>query len=348
MKKMLFGLTLTALAAGLAQQASAETSLNVVGTWSAVSLHKNFEKPFWTETLPKASDGRIQVQMTTFDQMGISGGDVFTYLKNGLFNVGMTFSDYVGGQAPALEGLDLPMMTTDPAKAREVSEAFMPIAERAMQSHYDAHVLAIAPNTPQVVFCNTPIKGLGDLQGKKIRASGRTTAEFLSALGAQSTVMAFNEVPGALERGVIDCAVTGSLSGYNSGWQDVADYLLPLPVGGWDTVITAISDTTWQLLDDATRQLIEREIVTGFIDPVWNNLPKDEQQGIACLTGHGECEHGKPGDMTLVAVTDADRERAHQALVSAVLPSWASRIDDETISLWNEDVAPLVALPIVK
>ena len=49
-----------------------------------------------------------------------------------------------------------------------------------------------------------------------------------------------------------------------------------------------------------------------------------------------------------IEVTDADRERAHQALVDAVLPSWASRIDDETISLWNENVAPLVALPIVK
>ncbi|GHB17808.1 TRAP transporter substrate-binding protein [Salinicola rhizosphaerae] len=348
MKKTLLGLTLTALAAGMAQSATADTSLNVVGTWSAVSLHKNFEKPFWTKTLPEASDGKIQVQMTTFDQMGIEGSDVFTYLKNGLFNVGMTFSDYVGGEAPALEGLDLPMMTTDPKKAREVSEAFMPIAEKTMQSHYNAHVLAIAPNTPQVVFCNTPIEGLGDLQGKKVRASGRTTAEFLSAVGAQSTVMAFNEVPGALERGVIDCAVTGSLSGYNSGWQDVADYLLPLPIGGWDTVITAVSNDTWNSLDDETKQTIEDQIEPGFIDPVWNNLAKDEQQGIACLTGKGECEHGKPGDMTLVDVTDADRERAHQALVDAVLPSWASRIDDETISLWNENVAPLVALPIVK
>jgi len=346
MNKKLRALLLSTLPACLSFPALAETQLNVVGTWSSVHLHKDFEVPFWTKTLPEASEGRILIQLTPFDQMGLNGNDVFTYLRDGLFNVGMTYADYVGGESPELEGLDLPMMTVTPEKARQVADAFMPIAEKVMQAQYNAHVLAIAPNTRQVVFCNAPIKGLADLQGKKIRASGRTAAEFLGALGAQSTSISFNEVPGALEQGVIDCAVTSSVGGYNAGWQDVSGYLLPLPVAGWDTVITAIGNDTWNALDQKERDLIETQIAENFMDPVWNSLGADDQEGIDCLIGKGECKFGPSGDMTLVEVTQADLDRGYAALVDVVLPNWAGRIDADIIEMWNAEVAPLVDLPI--
>ena len=50
--------TLSILAATtiLAGSALAE-DLNVVGSWSGLPLHKQYEAPFWGETLPAASDG---------------------------------------------------------------------------------------------------------------------------------------------------------------------------------------------------------------------------------------------------------------------------------------------------
>lgn len=346
MNKVLRGLLLSAIPVCLSQPVAAETEFNVVGTWSSVHLHKNFEAPFWGKILPEASGGEMVVQITPFDQMGLNGKDIFTYLKNGVFDVGMTISDYVGGEAPALEGLDMPMITTTAAKAYEVSLAYMPIAEKVMQSKYDAHVLAIAPNTAQIVYCNTPITGLDDLKGKKIRASGRTASEFLSALGAQPTSIGFNEVPGALEQGVIECAVTSSVGGYNAGWQDVTTHLLTLPVAGWDTAITAISNKKWNSLTEEQRELIESEITANFMEPVWSRLAEDDAKSVACLIGDGECAFGEPGNMTLIAATEGDMKRAREALTEIVLPSWASRIDAETAEMWNEHIAPLVDLPI--
>ena len=53
-----------------------EVTLSVVGSWSSLPLYQQFEAPFWTQTLPEMSDGQITVEMTTFNQLGSSGGDV--------------------------------------------------------------------------------------------------------------------------------------------------------------------------------------------------------------------------------------------------------------------------------
>jgi TRAP-type C4-dicarboxylate transport system substrate-binding protein len=49
-----------------------------------------------------------------------------------------------------------------------------------------------------------------------------------------------------MQRGVVDGAVTGSLSGYSAGWGEVSSYVYPLPIGGWDYVIGTISLKTWR------------------------------------------------------------------------------------------------------
>lgn len=332
------------LAVAVATPAAAQTSLNVVGSWGSLELHQKFEQPFWGETLPQASDGDITTQVTSFDQMGVASGDVFRYLGDGLFDVGMTVGDYTVSDAPELEGLDLPMMATDVETAHEIATAFRPIAEKAMNERFNSHVLAIVPYPAQVLFCNTPISGLADLEGKKVRGSGRSTGEFLEALGAQSLNIAFNEVPGSLERGVIDCAVTGSLSGYSAGWYDVSSHMLPLPIGGWDYVITAVNQDKWESLEDDQRTLIQDQLDENFAAPVWENARTETQRGIACLTGQGDCPLGEPAEMTLVEPTPADSETAMKALKESVLPAWAGRVDADTLKLWNERVGQIVDL----
>ena len=329
---------------GLSATTSAETTLNVVGSWSSLELHRQFEKPFWSETLPAKSNGEIETQVTTHDQMGIAGSDVYRYLGDGLFDVGMTVADYTVGDAPALEGLDLPMMASDIESAQQVAGAFRPLAETTMNERFNSHVLAIVPYPAQVLFCNTPIDGIESLADKKVRASGRSTGEFIEALGAQSLNIAFNEVPGSLERGVIDCAVTGSLSGYSAGWHEVSSHLLALPMGGWDYVITAINLDKWNGLDNATQAQIQSSLDSEFVAPVWANARTETARGIACLTGQGECPLGDPADMTLVRASDDDLARARQALEEKVLPAWASRVDDETRQAWNSSVGEIVGL----
>jgi hypothetical protein len=211
---------------------------------------------------------------------------------------------------------------------------------------FNSHVLAIAPYPPQVVFCNHEISNLGDLEGLKVRASGRMTAKLLEALGAEGVNVSFSEVPGALQNGVVDCAVTGAGSGYSAGWWEVSTHLLPIPLGGWDSVVTAMNLDKWNSLSDDQKALIEGEIKTGFEDPAWASAQDALVNDIACLTGNGECPSGDARSMTLVEVSDQDFARAREILTGEVLPEWAERAGGDWAARWNDSVGKVVGVTI--
>ncbi len=342
MKKTLAMLTAsTLMASPLAAQ-----DLNVVGSWSSLPLHNQFERPFWTETLPEASGGEINVSMTTHNEMNLGVGDVFRLLGDGVYDVAMTVADYAVADAPELEGLDVPLVALSADEARAMVDAARPMVEDIFRDRFNSKVLAIAPYPPQVVFCNAEVSNLDDLQGLKVRASGRMTAKFLEALGAEGINVSFSEVPGALQKGVVDCAVTGAGSGYSAGWWEVSTHLLPIPLGGWDSVVTAINLDKWNELDAETQALIESEIETGFEDKAWAVAQDALVNDIACLTGNGECPAGEARDMTLVEVSDADFAKAREILEAEVLPEWADRAGPEWATRWNDTVGAAVGVSV--
>ncbi len=342
MKKLLLSLTLTT---ALAAPALAE-DLNVVGSWSSLPLHKEYESPFWGKTLPEASGGKIKTSVTTHNQMNLGVGEVFRLLGQGVFDVGMTVGDYAVADAPELEGLDVPLVAMDAAKAKAAVEAARPMVEEIFKTRFNAQVLAIAPYPPQVVFCNKEISNLDDLKGLKVRASGRMTAKFLEALGAEGVNVSFSEVPGALQKGVVDCAVTGAGSGYSAGWWEVSTHLLTIPLGGWDPVVTAINLDKWNKLDADTQALIKKEIAEKFEAPAWAAAQGALENDIACLTGKGECKSGDKRSMTLVEASDGDITKARGILEATVLPEWAKRAGGDWAKRWNESVGKVVNVTI--
>lgn len=323
----------------------ADQELSVVGSWSGLPLHKQYEAPFWNDKLPAASKGRMTAHLTTHDQMGIQGSDVYRMLGTGVFDVGMTVADYAVSDSPALEGLDVPLIATDASSARIMIDAARPMVDDIYRDVFNAKVLGIAPYPPQVVFCNADITNLADLKGKKIRASGRMTGKLLEALGAEAVNVSFGEVPGALQRGVVDCAVTGAGSGYSAGWWEVSTHLLPIPLGGWDPVVTAMNLDKWNSMTTAEQTLLA-ELVTNELEaPAWESAQSALATDIACLTGEGECPSEKHS-MTLVQATDADMHTARNALLSTVLPDWAERAGGDWAQRWNDSVGKALDINI--
>lgn len=338
--------TIVMMTAALIAAPAIAEDFSVVGSWSSLPLHKQYEAPFWTETLPKASGGDINVNLTTHNQMNLGVGDVFRLLGDGVYDVAMTVADYAVADAPELEGLDVPLLALSADEARAMVDAARPMVEDIFKSRFNSHVLAIAPYPPQVVFCNRQIAGLDDLKGLKIRASGRMTAKFLEALGAEGVNVSFAEVPGALQKGVVDCAVTGAGSGYSAGWWEVSTHLLPIPLGGWDSVVTAINLDKWNGLSSDMQSLISDQIRTGFEDPAWASAQGALENDIACLTGKGACASGEARSMTLVDVSDKDFARARDILENEVLPDWADRAGADWAKRWNASVGQAVGVTV--
>jgi len=318
--------------------------LSVVGSWSSLPLHNQYEAPFWGTTLPAAGD--FNVELTTHNQMSLGLGDIYPLLGQGVYDVAMTVADYAVSDAPELEGLDVPLIALTADEARAMVDAARPMVSDIYSDRFNSHVLAIAPYPPQVVFCNAEISSLDDLTGLKVRASGRMTAKLLEALGAEGVNVSFSEVPGALQKGVVDCAVTGAGSGYSAGWWEVSSHLLPIPLGGWDPVVTAINLDKWNGMSADDQALLSDQIKTGFEDLAWASAQDALVNDIACLTGNGECPSGDARSMTLVAVSDADFTRARDILTSEVLPEWAERAGGDWATRWNDSVGQVVGVEI--
>jgi TRAP-type C4-dicarboxylate transport system substrate-binding protein len=315
--------------------------LRVVGSWSSLTLYKNFEKPFWTETVP--NELGLKTSMTSLSQVKLNGPAVLRQMDMGVFDVVHTVADYVVPDSPALAGLDLPALATNIEKAREVVEAYRPTMDEYLAKDFGVKLLSVVPYPAQVIFSRDKINGLADLKGRKIRASGWTTSEFVTALGATGVTLAFSEVPQALQRGVVSCAITGSLSGFSAGWGEVSNYVYPLPVGGWDYVIGTMSLKTWNSFSTEQQTKLQELIKNKLETPAWEVTANETVAGIECLSGK-ECAYGTPGKVEILPISDGDTALAKEILVKNVLPAWASKVDSEVIKKWNDSIGKVTGI----
>ena len=334
---------LVALTASLA--VSAEKNFRVVGSWSNLTMYKQLEEPFWTKELPEATDQQLTASMTNLGQIGFGGAAVLRQLGRGTFDVVHTVINYVVSDSPELAGLDFPVLAPDLDLAYEVTEAYRPIIDKYLQENFNAKLLSIVPYPAQVLFSRVEIGGLDDLQGKKIRASGWTTARFLDAAGAAGVTLSFSEVPQSLQRGVVDGAVTGSLSGYSAGWGEVSNYIYPMPIGGWDHVIGVMNLDTWNSLTSEQQNQIQSLITEKLENPGWEVTLRETREGIECLTGQ-DCPYGEPNNLTEVPVTDEDLAKARALLIDDVIPAWADTVNPEVVQEWNESIGKIVDITI--
>ncbi len=329
-----------ALAQDLPRQQFKAIGLNSPTVASSVN-----EVPFWRTTIPQASNGAITVDITPLDQMGIDDKTMLRLLKLGVMDfAGMDISK-MAGDDPRFEGCDLAGLTLDADKARAACEAWAPIIDRQLQKNWNAKLLAFGGNPPQVFWCRSVISGLEGLRGKKIRVFNNTMRDFLQGVGATAVSMAFAEVVPALNNGVVDCAVTGSLSGNTAGWAEVTKSLYPMSLG-WSINMLAVNLNTWNRMDAKT-QAFFTEQAKAYEDEMWKTLKEASVQANNCNFNKQPCTMGRLADMTLVPVRPEEQE-AHKKLVEgAVLTNWAKRCGAECTREWNETVGKTLGLTAV-
>lgn len=330
----------------LAQAKIDKRQFNVVGTWGFLSNWQNVESVFWKETLPKASAGQLTANAKSQTDVNLKGTEVLRLLKSGVFDFVAALPIYVDEGGAIIEGVDIAGVAKDFKMAREVTELWLPEVQKVMKERYNAQVLSTFPFPEQVFFCRDEIKSAEDLKGKKVRVQGVSQGDFVTALGGAPVTIPFAEVLPALEKGVVDCGITGTMPGYKARWYEVVKTLYRLPVnytiGFW-----AVNLNVWNKLSKPTQELITAEM-NKLTDRAWDVLSAETEEGIHCNTGGGKCSVGAPGKVKLAMPTDADLKLQKEALNTVVLPSWAKRCSEECVSKWNQIVGAKYGLTAKK
>ena len=318
------------------------TQFKVIGLNSPTVAHMLDEAPFWRETLPKASKGAITADVTPLDQMGIDDKTMLRLLRLGVMDfAGMDISK-MAGDDPRFEGCDLAGITLDVDKARAACDAYRSVIDRQMQKNWNARLLAFGSNPPQVFWCRGMLGGLNDLKGKKVRVFNNTMRDFLSGVGATAVSMAFAEVVPALNSGVVDCGVTGSLSGNTAGWPEVAKSLYPMSLG-WSINVVAVNLNTWNRLDKRVQAFL-LEQMKAYEDKMWATARKATSEADNCNTGKQPCTMGKLASITIVPVKPAEAELHKKLVEGAVLAGFAKRCGAECAAEWNNTVGKALGL----
>ncbi|MGH6815004.1 MAG: TRAP transporter substrate-binding protein, partial [Hyphomicrobiaceae bacterium] len=327
---------------GAAAQDLPKTHVKVIGLNSPTPVSIYDELPFWRKTIPEASKGAVTADITPLDQMGIDDKTMLRLLKLGVMDFAAMDISKMAGDDPRFEACDLAGLTLDVDKARAACDAYRAVIDRQMQKNWNAKLLAFGGNTPQVFWCRQPVNGLDDLKGKKIRVFNNTMRDFLAGLGATAVSMAFAEVVPALNNGVVDCGVTGSLSGNTAGWPEVAKSQYGMSVG-WSINVMAVNLTAWSRLDPKVQTFMLAQVRT-YEDKMWDTLKKATAEADNCNTNKQPCTLGKLANIQLVSVKPAEAETHKKLVEGAVLAGWAKRCGAECAKEWNDTVGKALGL----
>ncbi|HYF09956.1 MAG TPA: TRAP transporter substrate-binding protein [Acetobacteraceae bacterium] len=331
------------LAAGPAR-AEPTVMLRIVGGLAGVSQYHRFEEPFWREQVPALSGGRLQVSIQPWDRSGIRGQEMLQLMRLGVVPFGTALLAVAAAEEPELNAVDLAVLSLDMATLRRNVAAYRPHIAALLADRYDVELLAIYTYPAQVIFCRQPFAGLSDLAGRRIRTSSVGQSELVAALGSVGVVTGFAEITHALRTNVVDCAITGTLSGNAIGLHEITSHVHDFAIN-WGLSLFGANRAAWQALPAPLRETLGREIA-GLEARIWEAAEQETGEGLACNAGRPGCVQGRRGGMSVVPTGPADEARRIQLLTEIVLPGWVRRCGPECAEAWNSHLAASVGLTV--
>lgn len=331
------GLSLSAVSV----QADSPTVINAVGTWGNLQNFKNFEGPFWTEQVSSKTDGAVVGQIKPLTELGLKGFEVMRLLKIGVYDYVYGLFTYVASEDAVFEGIDLSSLIQDFPTQREAAEAYFDTLDAAMGKYYNAKLLQIYTFPSQMLYCKPEVANIGDLSGKKIRVYSTTLGDFVESVGGTSVTVPFAEVVPALDKGVADCGITGTMPAYAAKWHQVATHMYSMRVG-MGVSFGAISLKKWNSLSPETQEKLQAAL-DEMTDEMWKFNESLDAQAISCLSG-GECSFGDAAQMTHIQPSAEDLAKRDKLAEEVILSRWAERCGTDCTDNWNKTVGPVVGL----
>lgn len=168
----------------------------------------------------KATNGGLNITFNLAGSLPISSTNITQAVSSGVMQMGD--DGIYQGNIPIAGILQLPMLMNTPQEFAAALDVMRPYVERA----YAAKGIVVLGGyyyPLQVAWSRRKLESLADLQGQKMRVTSPEQAAFVRAFGGIPVTLGADEVPSALDRGVIEGVFTAS-SGGGKIWHDLLKY----------------------------------------------------------------------------------------------------------------------------
>ncbi len=291
--------------------------------------------------LLERTNGQLIVNLTSYPELGISGTDNMALIADGTLDMTEIYTGFVAGEVPALEIQSFWGMFPDHKSHYDVTTALTPDLERMVIEESGGSFIILHNwyvGIDQFFFCEEPLRSLEDFKGKKTRSHGAAISDWIEGMGADAQFVTFAEVYTALERGILDCGVTGADPAFGQRWYEVTKYMNGPLISLFNDNIVINKDVWDRLPDDIQQIFIEegakQELEALRLAAIQNEvgIPKNVNEGMEIVLFSAELE-----------------AQSGTAVLENVIPGWINRVGDldhPIFDIFNEKVAPIVNIRI--
>ncbi|PTX04167.1 TRAP transporter substrate-binding protein [Pararhodobacter aggregans] len=202
--------TLTGLAAGLALTlatgASARDLAFAVFVPAASPTVQHVYQPWvdWFNEQAAADD--VQITLYAGGTLGRNPLAQAQMVADGVADIGLTVPSYTPGVYPDFDVFELPGFARNTA---EGSQAALELyQEGALRGYEDYYVVAMYTSGAYMLHSREPIASVADIEGQRFRVAGQIQTQVIEALGGVPHSMGAGEMAEAIDRGLIDGAMT--------------------------------------------------------------------------------------------------------------------------------------------
>jgi C4-dicarboxylate-binding protein DctP len=212
----------------------------------------------FAELVKQKSGGKIDVQVYANSEL-YKDAEELEALQSGAIQFIAPGTDKFGGLAPQWDATALPYLFTSDAATKKLLDPNNPVAKDLFEAMRPKGLLGVAMwgnGWKHYTDSKKPLKTPADFQGLKFRTSGKPDEAFIKALGGSATVMAFSEVFGALQQGVVDGQINTWSNIYSQKFHEVQKYATVARGGIFLSYAVGTNAKWWDSLDADTKKIL--------------------------------------------------------------------------------------------
>jgi TRAP-type C4-dicarboxylate transport system substrate-binding protein len=281
---------------------------------AAPSYYHTLNLNAFAAKVKEKSGGRMEIRVHPASSL-YPGPELIPAVLDGRAEMAPVLSAYLTDVLLEMGVLELPFMTSSIAEHRKAAEALRPFYTE-MMARRGLKLMTIHAWPSQQIFSNTPIRSLADWKGRKLRVYGAESADLVRSLGGAPVSIPFGEVYTALQRGVVDGAMTSATNAEPMKFFEVSKVINYWFLAGASSEWLVANQKAWDGLPKDLQQIVLDSLKeVRFEDKEWEDAKAFEERALKRFPEIG---------MTVVNPTKEEIEKARKTS-RAAWDTWLTR-----------------------
>lgn len=225
------------------------------------------------EQLRKETGGDLSITLHLGGSLPINATSITSTVADNVVQFGV--DGFFSGNVPVAGLLRLPMLLSNMDELNKAAAIAQPYVDRAY-ARKGIVVLGQYIYPLQTIWSRRKLTSLADVKGQKLRVTSVEMGEFVKRFGGIALTLGSPEVPAALDRGVVDGALTAT-AGNAVMWKDMLKYNYRFPVQFANANII-VNREAFEALPAATQALLRKGVAAA--DASMTATMADEEESL--------------------------------------------------------------------